>query len=51
MRQTSSNVLLARDDIGRAKRSTRDLPQGDFTFGAKIQRDVFGVGSCNFPYL
>ena len=28
-----TNVLLVRDDIGRAKPSTRDLPDSNFSFG------------------
>ena len=28
-----SNVLLARDDVGKAKPSTRNLPAADFAFG------------------
>ncbi len=53
MRRTSNNVLLARDDVGRAKRSTRDLPEGDHTFGAKIKRDPVGVceRKLTAPYL
>ena len=44
-------MLLARDDVGRAKNSTRDLPQGDHTFGAKIVRDPIGVSECKCSYL
>ena len=28
-----SNVLLVRDDVGRAKPTTRNLPKEDFAFG------------------
>ena len=36
---TKSNVLLVKDDVGKAKPSTMNLPKGDHTFGKPDQRD------------
>lgn len=51
MRQTSSNVLLLKDDIGKSKRSTRDLPKEGHTFGLQGPRDPCGVGARKFLTL
>ena len=38
------NVLLTRDDVGKAKPTTHDLPQGPHTYGVKNKQEEFGVG-------
>jgi hypothetical protein len=43
VRQTSNNVLIIKDDIGKAKRTTRDLPPSDFTYGLVVAKDPVGV--------
>ena len=46
VRQNSQNILILKDDVGKAKRSTRDLPHSEFVFGQKIPRDPVGVHQC-----
>lgn len=46
VRQNSQNILILKDDVGKAKRSTRDLPQDHFFFGKVIPRDPVGVQKC-----
>ena len=43
VRQASNNVLILKDDIGRARRTTRDLPPSDFSYGLTIPKDPVGV--------
>ena len=43
-KQQSVNCLLTKDDIGKAKPSARDLPQGGFTFGKADPKEQFPVG-------
>ena len=43
VRQTSNNVLILKDDIGKSKRSTRNLPPVDFAYGLSIPKDPVGV--------
>lgn len=50
MRQTSRNVLLIKDDVGKAKHSTRDLPQENHVFGLQVPRDPVGVSTRKFGY-
>ena len=45
MRQNSANVLLVKDDVGKSKRSTRDLPAEGHTFGLRGPRDPVGVSA------
>ena len=33
------NTLLLKDDVGKAKPSTYNLPQGDFSYGKALPRD------------
>ena len=40
------NLLLVKDDIGKARPSTRDLPNPDFTYGLPGPTDEEGVGKC-----
>lgn len=42
-RAKSSNTLLVKDDVGRAKRSVYDLPPNDFAFGAGCEPDLEGA--------
>ena len=43
VRQTSNNILIIKDDVGRAKRSTRDLPPEGSSYGLVIPKDPYGV--------
>ena len=36
-------MLLVRDDVGKAKPSTSNLPSGDFTYGKVLPRDREGA--------
>ena len=38
------NVLLARDDVGRAKPTTHDLPTGNHVFGVPNKKENYGAG-------
>jgi hypothetical protein len=40
------NHLLLKDDIGRPKPFTRDLPKEGFSFGMPLYRDKEGVAAC-----
>jgi hypothetical protein len=42
-----SNHLLLKDDIGRPKPTTRDLPYGGFTYGKAEIRDKEGAKDGN----
>ena len=44
--RSSTNYLLSKDDIGRAKTATRTLPPGGHTFGYKDKPDAVGVRGC-----
>ena len=46
VRQNSQNILILKDSVGKAKRTTRDLPPSHFDFGKKIPRDPVGVQNC-----
>lgn len=37
---SNTNTLLAKDDVGRAKPSTYDLPDGRFVYGRPLDRDI-----------
>ena len=43
--QTSNNFLLVKDSMGKAKPTTRQLPEGDYTYGRKLKPDAEGVGA------
>jgi hypothetical protein len=47
LRSTRSNYLLQKDDIGKAKVSTRTLPHPEFTYGMPRPAYEEGVGKCN----
>ena len=38
------NILLVRDDVGKAKPNTRRMPGNNFTFGKKEFRDIEDAG-------
>jgi len=38
------NILLARDDVGKPKPSTKDLPTAGHSYGVKNRQEEFGVG-------
>jgi len=38
------NILLCRDDVGRAKPSTFNLPSDTHCYGVKAKQEEFGVG-------
>ena len=40
----NKNQLLVKDDVGKGKPATRDLPPDGFTFGKPDRRDVEGAG-------
>ena len=39
-------MLVLKDDVGRSKRTTRDLPREQHTYGAPIIHDAVGVSRC-----
>ena len=41
--RSSTNYLLKKDDVGKAKPSTRTLPGNEHTFGYKETPDAVGV--------
>lgn len=43
-----ANHLLLKDDVGRPKPSTRDLPYQDFTYGRAEIRDPEGASEGTF---
>lgn len=40
------NLLILKDDVGKSRPSTRDLPHPDFTYGLPGPTDEEGVGKC-----
>ena len=46
--RSSSNCLLVKDDIGKGKPATRDLPQYGFAYGNPNKPDAVGVGGCKY---
>ncbi len=40
----NKNTLLVKDDVGRSKPSTRDLPPQGFTYGRPDRRDQENAG-------
>lgn len=43
--QSSKNILLIRDDVGKPKPITRALPASSYTYGKQITHDKEGVGA------
>ena len=48
-RPKCDNYLLLKDDVGKGKPTTRDLPPDGFTFGKTEVRDLEGVGKGRPP--
>ena len=42
------NLLILKDDIGKARPSTRELPHPEFTYGLPGPTDEEGVGKCKY---
>ena len=49
--RSSTNILLAKDDVGKSKPSTRDLPQGNHIFGLPHKVDAVGVRGCKYRHF
>jgi hypothetical protein len=43
--QNTKNYLLVRDDVGRSKPNTRNLPSSHFTYGIRISKDREDAGA------
>lgn len=43
--QRSKNALLVKDDVGKPKQCTRNLPSGDHAYGVKPTPDAEGAGA------
>ena len=43
--QNSNNILLVKDDVGKAKKSVRDLPSGEHCYGSKLKKDSESAGA------
>ena len=46
--QNSGNFILVKDDIGKPKPATRKLPNSDFVFGKKSNKDPESAGELMF---
>ena len=46
--RSTSNCLLVKGDIGKAKPATRNLPEFGFSYGAPSRPDAVNVGGCKF---
>lgn len=51
MMKETKNVLLVKDDVGKSKPATRDLPIGNFAYGKSEERDPEGVAESKEPNL
>jgi hypothetical protein len=40
----STNPLLVKDDVGKAKPATRTLPKGDFSYGRPDSKNIESAG-------
>lgn len=43
--QNSKNILLVKDDVGKAKQSVRELPNSNYSYGSKFKKDYEGAGA------
>ena len=50
MMKETKNVLLAKDDVGKSKPITRDLPPEMFAYGKSEEKDIEGVAEGNPLY-
>ena len=48
LRNTASNILLLRDDVGMPKPTTRELPAFGHAYGLQGTRDPHNVAACKF---
>ena len=48
MFRPTTNVLLVKDNVGRAKPSTRDLPPNNFAYGKAAIPDAEGVSQRKY---
>ncbi len=39
------NILILKDEVGKPKPATRDLPNGDHTYGKSVKKDEFNAAS------
>ncbi|CAD8125479.1 unnamed protein product [Paramecium sonneborni] len=46
----SKNILLLKDDIGKPKPNTRNLPNDHFTYGKQIKRDPIQINFATQEY-
>lgn len=46
MLRKSTNMLLAKDDVGKSKPSMRTLPGNEFSYGQPVPKETDGVGRC-----
>lgn len=46
LKNKSHNYLLMRDDVGKARPTTRELPKQNHAFGYSCVPDKEGVGAC-----
>ncbi len=51
MLKDTKNTLLVKDDVGRSKPSTRDLPPENFAYGKCAEPDAEGVAQGNFFWV
>ena len=49
--RSSTNYLLVKDDVGRAKPFTHTLPGKNHAFGLENKKDPVGVGGCKLIKL
>lgn len=49
MMRDTKNVLLVKDDVGKGKPTTRDLPTGAFAYGKSAGHDPEGASEGSFP--
>ena len=47
-KSSRTNYLLQRDDVGRGKPPTMDLPGDGYTFGAESRPDKIGVNGRKY---
>lgn len=46
--KNTNNYLLLKDDIGKPRRTTRELPTYGHSYGHAALPDKEGVGQCNY---
>ena len=49
-KRRAQNIMLVKDDVGKAKPSTRPLPPAEHTFGLLVKRDEVGVKGCKYNF-